>query len=72
MKLGGPGRGVGLSLKRYAALEIQRELSHRNALLPESRKMQVRIGLNLGDVMEHGGALYGNGVTIAARPESLA
>jgi adenylate cyclase len=54
------------------ALEIQRELAGRNAPLPEHRKMHFRIGVNLGDVTEQEGALYGDGVNIAARLESLA
>lgn len=54
------------------AVEIQRELAERNAELPEERKMQFRIGVNLGDVYEEGGRIYGDGVNIAARMESLA
>ncbi len=49
------------------AREIQRELALKNAHLPEHRRMLVRIGLNLGDVLERDGALYGDGVNIAAR-----
>jgi len=55
-----------------AAVEIQRELTVRNAALPEPRRMRLRIGLNLGDVIEQDGALYGDGVNIAARLEALA
>jgi adenylate cyclase len=55
-----------------SAVEIQRELAGRNASLPEHRKMHFRIGLNLGDVTEQDGALYGDGVNIAARLEALA
>ena len=54
------------------AVEIQRELAERNAELPENRKMQFRIGVNLGDVVEEGDRIYGDGVNIAARLESLA
>jgi len=54
------------------AIEIQRDLAGRNASLPEHRKMRFRIGINLGDVTEQDGALYGDGVNIAARLESLA
>jgi adenylate cyclase len=54
------------------AVEIQRDLAGRNAQLPESRRMLVRIGVNLGDVIEQGGGLYGDGVNIAARLEGLA
>jgi adenylate cyclase len=54
------------------AVEIQRELGARNAALPMSRQMQFRIGINLGDVIVEGPRLYGDGVNIAARLESLA
>jgi TolB-like protein/Flp pilus assembly protein TadD len=54
------------------AVEIQRELAERNAELPEDRKMRFRIGANLGDVVEEGERIYGDGVNIAARMETLA
>jgi len=54
------------------AVEIQRELAERNAALPDNRKMQFRIGVNLGDVIDEDGRIYGDGVNIAARVESLA
>ena len=54
------------------AVEIQRELAERNADLPEERKMEFRIGVNLGDVIEEEDRIYGDGVNIAARLESLA
>jgi adenylate cyclase len=54
------------------AVEIQRELRSRNAPLPASRQMWFRIGINLGDVIVEGERLYGDGVNIAARLESLA
>ena len=54
------------------AAEIQRELEQKNAGLPEERRMRFRLGVNLGDVMAEGGNLFGNGVNIAARLESLA
>lgn len=54
------------------AVEIQRQLGSRNATLPASRRMQFRIGINLGDVIVEGPRLYGDGVNIAARMESLA
>ena len=53
------------------AVEIQRELAERNAELPDSRRMEFRIGVNLGDVIEEEGRIYGDGVNIAARVESL-
>ena len=54
------------------AVEIQRELAERNTELPESRRMQFRIGVNLGDIVEDGERIYGDGVNIAARMEGLA
>ncbi len=55
-----------------SAVEIQRELKKRNADLPEHRKMEFRIGINLGDVIVEGERIYGDGVNIAARLEALA
>jgi class 3 adenylate cyclase len=54
------------------AVEIQRELAERNADLPDNRKMIFRIGVNLGDVIQEGERIYGDGVNIAARVEGLA
>ena len=54
------------------AVEIQEELRVRNAELPENRRMEFRIGINLGDVIEEEDRIYGDGVNIAARLESLA
>jgi adenylate cyclase len=54
------------------AVEIQTELEAKNAELPENRKMEFRIGINLGDLIEEGERIYGDGVNIAARLESLA
>src|SRR5229473_2538908 len=54
------------------AVEIQRELKVKNANLPDVRKMEYRIGINVGDVVVEGERLYGDGVNIAARLESLA
>ena len=53
------------------AVEIQKELKTRNAELPEDRRMEFRIGVNLGDVVEDGEQILGDGVNIAARLESL-
>ncbi len=53
-------------------VEIQRELAERNAELPENRRMEFRIGVNLGDVVTEGERIYGDGVNIAARLEGLA
>ncbi len=54
------------------AVRIQDELERRNAELPEERRMQLRIGVNLGDVMVEEGNLLGDGVNIASRLEGLA
>jgi adenylate cyclase len=54
------------------AVEIQHALKAKNAELPDHRQMQFRIGINLGDVIVEGERLYGDGVNIAARLESLA
>jgi len=54
------------------SIEIQKELKAKNAVLPDNRKMQFRIGVNLGDVIEDEDKVYGDGVNIAARIEGLA
>jgi TolB-like protein/class 3 adenylate cyclase len=54
------------------AVKIQEDLKVRNDDLPESEKMEFRIGINLGDVIEEGDRIYGDGVNIAARLEGLA
>ncbi|HSF32976.1 MAG TPA: tetratricopeptide repeat protein [Candidatus Tectomicrobia bacterium] len=54
------------------AVAIQRELHARNTALPPQRRMQFRLGINLGDVITEGEQIYGDGVNIAARLESLA
>jgi class 3 adenylate cyclase len=54
------------------AVVIQTTLKAENANLPPNRKMEFRIGINLGDVMVEGEQIYGDGVNIAARLESLA
>src|SRR5215813_5911926 len=54
------------------AVEIQHELKGKNTELPDLRQMRFRIGINLGDVIVEGERLYGDGVNIAARLESLA
>jgi adenylate cyclase len=53
------------------AVEIQRELAERNSELIDERKMQFRIGINVGDVVEEDDRIYGDGVNIAARIENL-
>src|ERR1700737_4878744 len=54
------------------AVEIQTTLKAENANLPPDRRMEFRIGVNLGDVMVDGEQIYGDGVNVAARLESLA
>jgi adenylate cyclase len=54
------------------AVAAQNEFKARNADLPENRRMEFRIGVNLGDVIEEEGRIYGDGVNIAARLEALA
>lgn len=55
-----------------AATAIQKELKARNAKLQKNRKMDFRIGINLGDIIVEGDRIYGDGVNIAARLEGLA
>jgi len=55
-----------------SAVEMQEELKVRNAELPENRRMEFRIGINLGDVIHEEKRIYGDGVNVAARVESLA
>jgi len=54
------------------AVEVQQVLSSKNEALPENRRMYFRIGINSGDVIEEGERIYGDGVNVAARVESLA
>ena len=72
-----PGDNILAEFARVAdavncAVGIQRELVARNAELPFNRKMAFRIGVNFGNVIEEGDRIYGDGVNIAARVESLA
>ncbi len=54
------------------AWDVQQEIKSRNNELPEDFRMNFRIGINLGDVIEEGDRIYGDGVNIAARLEGLA
>src|SRR6266576_3960639 len=54
------------------AIEIQRTLAKRNADASADRQIQVRIGVHIGDVVHRGGDVYGDGVNIASRIESIA
>ncbi|MDY6790611.1 MAG: adenylate/guanylate cyclase domain-containing protein [Thermodesulfobacteriota bacterium] len=54
------------------AVEIQKQLRVKNDQLAENRRMEFRIGINLGDVIEEEQTIYGDGVNVAARLEGLA
>src|SRR4030042_1388911 len=54
------------------AVKLQQELKAKNAEIPEERRMEFRIGINVGDVIEQGEQIFGDGVNIAARLEGLA
>jgi adenylate cyclase len=54
------------------AVDIQKQLKAQNKELPEIRRMVFRIGINLGDVIQDGDSIFGDGVNIAARMEGLA
>lgn len=54
------------------ALDLQRGFADANSDVPEDRRIILRIGVNLGDVMVEGGDLYGDGVNVAARLEGIA
>jgi TolB-like protein/Flp pilus assembly protein TadD len=53
-------------------MEIQRAMAERNADVPEDRRIEFRIGINVGDIIIDEGDIYGDGVNIAARVETLA
>lgn len=55
-----------------AAVAIQKELKTRNTKLPSVRKMEFRVGINLGDIIVEEERIYGDGVNIAARLEAMA
>src|SRR5690348_6658022 len=54
------------------AVQLQWAMDAANADVPEKRRIVLRVGINLGDVMVEGNDLYGDGVNIAARLEALA
>jgi adenylate cyclase len=54
------------------AIEIQRALAHRNHDVTAERRIEVRIGIHIGDVVHRSGDVYGDGVNIASRIEPLA
>jgi TolB-like protein len=54
------------------AIDLQQAFDNANDDLPEERRIVLRVGVNLGDVMVEGGDLYGDGINIAARLQALA
>ncbi|MEJ2731616.1 MAG: adenylate/guanylate cyclase domain-containing protein [Deltaproteobacteria bacterium] len=54
------------------AVGIQKHLKKENETLEEEKKLQYRIGVNIGDVVQDGDRIYGSGVNVAARIEGLA
>src|SRR5246127_3518191 len=54
------------------AVDVQREMALRNADLPADRRIEFRIGINLGDIIKDGRDIFGDGVNVAARLEALA
>src|SRR5437870_11250871 len=54
------------------AVELQREMALRNDGVPKERRIEFRIGINLGDIIIDGDDIYGDGVKVAARLEALA
>ncbi|HEX9071983.1 MAG TPA: adenylate/guanylate cyclase domain-containing protein, partial [Pseudolabrys sp.] len=54
------------------AMEIQRAMTERIAEIPEGRRVEFRIGINVGDIIIDEGDIYGDGVNVAARVETLA
>ena len=54
------------------AQAIQHAIAEANESTPADRRMSLRIGINLGDVIEEDGALFGDGVNVAARLQALA
>ncbi len=55
-----------------AAIEAQRSITEHNAGLPEEKRIEFRVGINLGDVVIDGDDIHGDGVNVAARLEGLA
>ena len=53
------------------ALSVQREMKSRNVEIPEDRRIELRIGIHLGDVIAEDGDIFGDGVNIAARIEGV-
>jgi adenylate cyclase len=56
----------------HCAVEIQQEMAERNESVAKDKRLEFRIGINIGDVMAEGGNLFGDGVNVAARVQELA
>jgi adenylate cyclase len=54
------------------AVDVQREMAERNAEVPAATRIEFRVGINLGDIIIDGGDIFGDGVNVAARLETLA
>jgi TolB-like protein len=54
------------------AVEVQREMAERNADVPPDRRIEFRMGINVGDIIKDGRDIFGDGVNVAARLEALA
>ena len=54
------------------AVEIQRAMAERNANVAEEKRIEFRIGINVGEIIIEGDDIYGNGVNVAARLEEIA
>ena len=54
------------------AVDIQRGMAERNASVPTEKRIEFRVGINVGDIIIDGGDIYGDGVNVAARLEALA
>jgi len=54
------------------AVEVQREMAGRNTDVPSDRRIEFRLGINVGDIIRDGRDIYGDGVNVAARLEALA
>jgi adenylate cyclase len=53
------------------AVEMQRGMAERNAAIPPEKRIEFRVGINLGDVIAEPNDIYGDGVNVAARLEAL-
>src|SRR6266498_3995660 len=54
------------------AVEVQRGMAERNADVPQEKRIEFRIGINVGDIIIDRGDLFGDGVNVAARLEGIA